>query len=185
MIVISRIIVLAVLLSVGVPAPAQKSAVVRKSIPDSLDYMWKQIEMDFTSLAEAMPDAKWNFKPSQGEFTDVRTFAEQVKHVACSNEGWAKQINGDESIPRHCETGGPNPAKTKAEIVDYLKRSFQLLEAEITATNADNLLQPAVGPYAGSNRLEAVSAALWHTTDHYGQLVLYLRMNGIIPPASR
>jgi uncharacterized damage-inducible protein DinB len=182
---ISRLIILAVLLWVGMPAPVQKSAMVRKSIPDSLSYMWKQIEMDFTSLAEAMPEAKWTFKPSQGEFKDVRTFAEQVKHVACSNEGWAKQINGHESIPLHCDTGGPNAAKTKAEILDYLKRSFQLLEAEIAATNADNLLQPAAGPYAGSNRLEAVNAALWHTTDHYGQLVLYLRMNGIVPPASR
>ncbi len=182
---ISRVIILAALLSVGVPAFAQKSAGVRKSIPDSLDYMWKQIEMDFTSLAEAMPEAKWTFKPSQGAFKDVRTFAEQVKHVACSNEGWAKQINGNGPIPLHCDTGGANPAKTKAEIVDYLTRSFQMLEAEIVATNADNLLQRAAGPYAGSNRLEAVNAAVWHTMDHYGQLVLYLRMNGIIPPTSR
>ena len=64
-------------------------------------------------------------------------------------------------------------------------RSFAMLEAEIVATNADNLLQRAAGPYAGSNRLEAVNAAVWHTMDHYGQLVLYLRMNGIIPPTSR
>ena len=181
---ISPVIILAVLV-VGVPVPAQRPAVVRKTIPESLDYMWKQIAVDFTSLAEAMPEAKWTFKPSEGEFKGVRTFAEQVKHVACSNEGWAKQMSGHESIPLHCDTGGPNAAKTKAEIVDYLKRSFQLIETEIAATNADNLLQPAAGPYAGSNRLEAASAALWHTTDHYGQLVLYVRMNGIVPPASR
>jgi hypothetical protein len=66
-------------------AGAQESAADRKSIPDSLNYMWKKIEMDFTSLAEAMPEAKWTFKPTQGAFQGVRTFAEQVKHVACSN----------------------------------------------------------------------------------------------------
>jgi hypothetical protein len=60
-----------------------------------------------------------------------------------------------------------------------------MLEAEIAATNGSNLLQPAAGPYAGSNRLEAVNTAVWHSTDHDGQLVLYLRMNGIVPPASR
>jgi uncharacterized damage-inducible protein DinB len=126
-----------------------------------------------------------DFKPTQGAFQSVRTFAEQVKHVACSNEGWAKQINGHEPVPLHCDTGGAKPASTKAEIVDYLKRSFRMLEAEIAATNGSNLLQPAAGPYAGSNRLEAVNTAVWHSTDHDGQLVLYLRMNGIVPPASR
>jgi hypothetical protein len=93
-----------------------------------------------------------------------------VKHVACSNEGWAKQINGHEPVPLHCDTGGAKSASTKAEIVDYLKRSFRMLEAEIAATNGSNL-QPAAGAYAGSDRLEAVNAAMRHTTDHYGQLV--------------
>jgi uncharacterized damage-inducible protein DinB len=179
-----RGVVLGMLL-VAVSVDAQENAAERKSIPDSLNYMWKRVEQDFTSMAEAMPESNWTFKPTRGQFKDVRTFAEQVKHVACSNEAWAKKISGHEPIPEHCETGGANPAKTKAEILDYLKRSFGMLDAEVAATNRDNLLQPAAGPYAGTNRLEVLNAALWHTTDHYGQLVLYLRMNGTVPPASR
>jgi hypothetical protein len=67
----------------------------------------------------------------------------------------------------------------------YLKQSFAMLDDGIAATNADNLLQPVSGPYAGDNRLEVINSALWHTTDHFGQLVVYLRMNGIVPPPSR
>ena len=102
---ISRVIILAALLSVGVPAFAQKSAGVPQSIPDSLDYMWKQIEMDFTSLAEAMPEAKWTFKPSQGAFKDVRTFAEQVKHALVPDAGGGDR--GDERRQPAAACSGP------------------------------------------------------------------------------
>ena len=78
--------------------------------------MWKMVESDFTSLAEAMQEEKWNFKPTQGAVTDVRTFAEQVKHVACANEAWAKKLRG-ETPPDHCDTGGQSPARTKGEIL--------------------------------------------------------------------
>src|SRR5690348_11471012 len=129
-----RGVVLGMLL-LAVSADAQENAADRKSIPDSLNYMWKRVEQDFTSMAEAMPESNWTFKLARGQFQDVR--------------------------------------------------SFGMLDAEVAATTRDNLLQPAAGPYAGTNRLEVLNAALWHTTDHYDQLVLYLRMNGIVPPASR
>jgi len=135
-------------------------------------------------LAEAMPEEKWSFKPTQGAFTDVRTFAEQVKHVACANEAWAKKLRG-ETPPDHCDTGGPNPAKTKTEILAYLHESFGMMDGEIAKSKLDNLMAPIKGPYAGDNRLEVLNSALWHISDHYGQLVEYLRMNGIVPPASR
>ena len=87
-----------------------------KSIADSVNFIWKDIERDFVALAEAMPEDKWAVKPTQGEFTNVRTFGEQVKHVACANEAWAKQMSG-EKPPARCDLGGPNPAKTKAEVL--------------------------------------------------------------------
>lgn len=155
-----------------------------KTVPDSINYIWKNIEQDFTTLAEAMPEEKWSFKPTQGEFTDVRTFGEQVKHVACANEAWAKQMNA-EKPPARCDLGGPNPAKSKAEIMAYLRDSFTLMDKAIATTSAENLMHANPGPYWGSNRLSALNAMLWHISDHYGQLVVYLRMNGIVPPASR
>lgn len=165
--------------AVGQQLPAQP-----KTIPDSINSIWKSIEQDFISLAEAMPEDKWSFKPTQGEFKDVRTFGEQVKHVACANEAWAKQIAG-ERPPARCDVGGPNPAKSKAEILAYLHNSFAMVDKVIAATGAENLLHANPGPYWGPNRLSALTATVWHISDHYGQLVEYLRMNSIVPPASR
>lgn len=155
-----------------------------KTISESVNFIWKDVQKDFIALAEAMPEDKWNYKPTQGDFKGVRTFGEQIKHVACGNEAWAKQMTG-EKTPERCDLGGPNPAKTKPEILAYLRDSFAQMDKAITDTNADNLLQPNKGRYWGPNRLSALTAALWHVSDHYGQLVEYLRMNGIVPPASR
>ncbi|MFL6310568.1 MAG: DinB family protein [Terriglobales bacterium] len=88
-----------ILLASSVPAAAQKAPPDPKTIPDSITYIWNDVEHDFTAVAEAMPEDKWSFKPTQGEFKKVRTFAEQVKHVACSNEAWAKQISGEKPPP--------------------------------------------------------------------------------------
>lgn len=163
-------------------ASAQQSSA--KTVSESMNYMWKMVEKEFTSLADAMPDDKWSFKPTQGAFTEARTFAEQVKHVACGNEAWAKKLRG-EKPPERCDLGGPNPAKSKAEIMSYLRDSFAMIDGEIEKTSAENLLSAVKGPYAGDNRFEVLTSALWHASDHYGQLVEYARMNGVVPPASR
>ena len=118
------------LLTSSVGAVAQKAPPEPKTISDSINYIWKDVEHDFTALAEAMPEDKWSFKPTQGEFKNVRTFAEQVKHVACGNEAWAKQMSG-EKPPARCDLGGPNPAKSKAEILAYLKESFKAIDKVI------------------------------------------------------
>jgi hypothetical protein len=81
--------------------------------------------------------------------------------------------------------GGPNPAKKRAEILAYLRDSFTMIDKAIAVTSAENQLQPNKGRYRGPNRLSALTAAVWHISDHYGQLVEYVRMNGIVPPASR
>jgi uncharacterized damage-inducible protein DinB len=159
------------------PAPA-------KSVADSMNEIWTDMEQSFIALADAMPPDKWDFKPSQGEFKGARTFAEQVKHVACANEAWADKLRG-EKPPARCDLGGPNPAKNKTELMVYLRDSFRAMDEGIAQTNADNMFQPLKGPYGGDNRLAVLEYALWHATDHYGQLVEYLRMNGIVPPASR
>ncbi|ABF41672.1 hypothetical protein Acid345_2671 [Candidatus Koribacter versatilis Ellin345] len=155
------------------------------TVAESINSMWADEERDFVSLADAMPEAKWNFKPTGAGFKDVRTFAEQVKHVACANVAFAKEMRGA-TPPEGCEKGGPNPAKSKAEIMKYLRDSFAMLNDEINATTEKNMMEPIDGPYGGPNsRLGMTYLAVWHLADHYGQLVEYLRMNGIVPPASR
>ena len=159
------------------PAPA-------KSPGEALNQSLGIVEHDFVSAADAMPEDKYSYAPTSGEFKGVRTFAEQVKHVACANEAWAKQMSS-EKPPERCALGGPNPAKTKAEILKYLQDSFAMVDKAIAETTAENLLHSNPGPYWGPNRLSALTATVWHISDHYGQLVEYLRMNGIVPPASR
>ena len=157
-----------------------------KTVGDSMNFMFGILTDEFVSAADAMPESKWSFAPTSGEFKGVRTFADEVKHTACANEGFAAEIEG-KTPPEHCEVGGgPSPAKTKAEIMQYLRDSFAHMQRLIAITTPENILQPAHGPYGGPNtRIGLIGVALWHGGDHYGQIVEYLRMNGIVPPGSR
>jgi hypothetical protein len=156
-----------------------------KTLVDAINITWVDEERDFAALADEMPAEKWNFKPIHGAFKNVRTFGEMVKHVACANEGFAKEMRGA-APPEGCEKGGPNPAKTKAEVMKYLHDSFAMLDEEINVTSDKNEMQPVDGPYGGPNtRIGIEVLAVWHVADHYGQLVEYARMNRIVPPASR
>jgi DinB superfamily len=151
-------------------------------------------EYEFRSAAEAMPEEKYGFRPTvQGKFTEpapfgpteLRTFAEQVKHVACSNFAFAAELDGKKP-PADCDKGGRSPAKTRAELLTYLRDSFAALNKSINAISSKNMYEPIEGPYAGPNtRLGLAGVAIWHVADHYGQIILYMRLNGIVPPASR
>src|SRR5215210_2908860 len=146
---------------------------------------WEMISGSFVSLAEAMPEDRWSFAPKDGAFKDARTFAEQVKHVACANFAFFREIE-KQTPPEKCETGGPHPATTRTELIAYLRESFAYASDVLKKMTPENALDPAGGPYGGdSTRLGLTTLAVWHASDHYGQLVIYLRMNGIVPPASR
>ena len=143
------------------------------------------IERSFVGLAEAMPEEKYGFKPTGGAFEDARSFGEQVKHVACGNVAFFNEIE-KKTPPERCDTGGPSAARTKAELLAYLRESFAYAGGVLNAMTPANALEPAGGPYGGqSTRLGLATLAVWHASDHYGQLAMYLRMNGIVPPASR
>jgi hypothetical protein len=151
-------------------------------------------EYEVRSAAEAMPEEKYGYRPAEGRFknakpefgpSEVRTFAEQVKHVACSNFGFAAELDGQKP-PDACDKGGPSPAKTKKELLIYLRDSFAAARKSLAAIDAKNMFDPIEGPYAGPNtRLGIATVIVWHNADHYGQMVLYMRENGIVPPASR
>jgi uncharacterized damage-inducible protein DinB len=164
------------------PAPAP-------TIPIILNRNFSNVEAQFVPLAEAMPEDKYDFAPTNGEFKGVRTFGQMVKHVAVTNDliaaamlGEKPPVTGDEA------ENGPAAIKTKAEIVKYLKDSFANLHKAAAATNEANLIAPIDNAFGGTNKMNRLGAsilAFGHSFDHYGQLVEYLRMNGIIPPASR
>ena len=147
--------------------------------------LFTMIERDFVRLADAMPADNYAFKPTSGEFKGVRTFGQQVKHVACANFAFYNEIE-KKTPPDHCEEGGPSPAKTKAELMQYLRESFTYAGRVLGTITPANALDKVDGPYGGpSTRLGIATLSIWHASDHYGQLVVYLRMNGIVPPASQ
>ena len=157
---------------------------IPKTLADSVAGPLKTAEGQLLSLAEAMPEAKYSFIPAAGKFDDARSFGEQIKHVACSQFAFLNEIEG-KAPPVGCEKGGPSKAATKAELIQYLRDSFDYGDRVIGMVN-QNPLARVEGPYAGPNtRLGMAVTAVWHITDHYGQLVEYLRMNGIVPPPTQ
>jgi len=139
--------------------------------------MLSGVEGEFVSAAEAMPDDKYDFAPTQGEFKGVRSFGEQVKHVAEANY----HIFHDASKPMADHSAEFAKLKTKAEIVKALKESFAVAHAYVDGITAEN----AFVMTGNGTRAGMAAMGIEHCMDHYGQMVEYLRMNGIVPPASR
>jgi hypothetical protein len=171
------------------PAPAPEPP-PRLTIAQIMDRQLTGLEKELVPAAEAMPDDKFNFAPTQGEFKGVRTFALQIKHVAHTNFVEFVGLLG-EKLPANVdpkEDNGPDKMTSKADILKYLKDSFAIghrAMATLTEANLTERLPNLYGSGPGPSRLGAASLTLWHSFDHYGQMVEYLRMNGIVPPASR
>ena len=107
-----------------------------------------------------------------------------MKHVACANLAFAAELDGQKP-PGACDKGGPSPAKTKKELLIYLRDSFAAIRKSLGVIDSQNMFDPIEGPYAGPNtRLGLATVVIWHNADHYGQMTLHLRLNGIVPPAS-
>src|SRR2546427_13073629 len=169
-------------LLIPISVAAQQDDVPR-NIADSVGGALHWTEGQFLGVAEAMPESKYDFVPAAGEFKGVRSFAEQVKHVACSNFAFFNEIEG-KAPPEHCEKGGPAAAKSKAELVKYLRDSFDYGDRVLATINAQNALARVDGPYAGPNtRLGIAVAAVGPQADPYGQIVEEFGVNGIVFPS--
>src|SRR5882724_9425940 len=107
-------------------------------------------EGDLVGAAEAMPESKYAYVPKDGNFKEARSFGEQIKHVACAHFAFFNEIEG-KTPPEHCEKGGPAAAKSKAELVKYLRDSFDYGDRVLATINAQNALVRVEGPYAGPN----------------------------------
>jgi hypothetical protein len=145
------------------------------------------VESEFVPAAEAMPEDKYAFAPSNGDFKGVRSFAQQVKHVAAVNYLVGAAILEEKPPLELGGENGPDSIKTKAEIVKFLKDSFTYVNKAVGTINEGNLLKPVKSPFGEGKvtRLGMATLIVGHCFDHYGQMVEYLRMNSIVPPASR
>ena len=144
-------------------------------------------EKEFVPAAEALPEDKYSFAPTNGEFKGVRTFAQQVKHVAAVNYILGASILAEKPPVELGGENGPDSIKTKAEILKFLNESFAYFHKAVASITEANLLNPVKNPFGDGmvTRLWLSTLNVGHCFDHYGQMVEYLRMNGIVPPASR
>ena len=167
------------------PSPSSQPPLTVASL---IDREISAIEKQIVDAAEAMPEDKFNFSPGSlnlpgADYKGVRTFALQVRHIAASNYALWSPLTGDKFPQDFMGGNGPENLKTKAEIMKFLKDSFALGHKAAATLTAENMLQPAPG--GNSPRLHRANFGVAHAYDHYGQMVEYLRMNGIVPPASR
>ncbi|HXY07463.1 MAG TPA: DinB family protein [Terriglobales bacterium] len=168
-------------------ALSQTKAGAHPTLSEIMDHAVGQVEGEFVPAAEAMPEEKYSFAPTNGEFKGVRTFAEQVKHVAAVNYMVAAAVLQEKPPVELGGENGPTSITTKADIVKFLKDSFAYSHKAMSSINEKNQTDQIKSPFGDGtvSRIGIATAVLWHPFDHYGQMVVYLRMNGIIPPASR
>jgi uncharacterized damage-inducible protein DinB len=169
-----------VLALLSVPAMAQNSATKPALSPfQAVLAAWNDVGRKLIAMAEDFPEDKYDFKPVPAQ----RSFAEQLLHVAGSNELFTQVAKGQKPMDDESRAHYP----TKAAVVAYLKKSFGEGAALIQAKGDRGMTQIAVDAESGQ-RLQLTDLAydmIEHSGEHYGQLVVYYRIAGLVPPESR
>ncbi len=182
-------LIMALLLSLAswAQGEAQSKPQPPPTVSTVLDRQLTNVERELVPLVEAMPADKFNFAPTQGEFKGVRNFSEQAKHVAAANYLIFAAVLGEKPPVDTGGENGPASITSKEDIVKFLKDSFAYAHKAVATVNEKNLVEQVKSPFGSgmATRLGLTTLTLGHCFDHYGQLVEYARMNGIIPPASR
>jgi len=149
------------------------------------------IEKSMMGAVKAMPADKFSFVPSQAifaagqktEFDKVRTFAQQATHVAEANYFFYNIVSG---IKPDVDTKSIEKLTNKDDVVAALQGSFTYAHKALAALTTANAFEVIKSPEPGfQTRGTLASFGISHCWDHYGQMVVYLRMNGIVPPASQ
>ena len=172
-------------------AGASASPSTPATIASAIDREISIVEKEVVEAAEAMPEDKFDFSPEKlnlagSDYKGVRTFGEQLKHIAAANYLIWSPITGEKPPDTVNDGKGPDNMKAKADIIKYLKDSFAFGHKAVATLNSSNLVQPiTTSSGRQTTRLFQATFAAAHCFDHYGQMVEYLRMNGIVPPASR
>ncbi|MEO8257529.1 MAG: DinB family protein [Acidobacteriota bacterium] len=145
-----------------------------------------RVEHDLVSLARAMPAESYDFRPADGVFASARTFGDQVKHAATLIFMTAAIVL-EEKSPYGPGPGdnGPDTIQGKEQIVDYLERSIAYARHAMASLTEANQLDPLTTYFGSQPRVEVAAGVAYHSYNHYGQMVVYARMNGIVPPSSQ
>jgi uncharacterized damage-inducible protein DinB len=159
--------------------PSQASAALQTLVSNA--------ETQLMGVANEMPADKYDFVPSGGEFRGVRSFARQIKHAAAVQYLVANSLLGEPTTADMADERGPDAVRSKADVIAYLQDSFAALHRAAALVDDRNAFAPVKGVFgtAPATRAGLIAGVVAHSADHYGQVVEYLRMNGLIPPASR
>jgi uncharacterized damage-inducible protein DinB len=138
---------------------------------------WERAAGDMIDVAEAMPEERYDFKPTP----EMRTFSDQLVHVAGVVQRFIDTAKGAKGESDH-----PHQTMTKAEVVGLLKQTFQAGQGMIASLTDAQLVEQVKFPFGDRmvTRYGFWMGPLYPVADHYGQLVVYLRLNGIVPPAT-
>jgi uncharacterized damage-inducible protein DinB len=159
----------------------KKDAAVKPADPEVKVVLdsWNEIGRKLIAMAEDFPEDKYDFKPTPAE----RSFAEQLLHAAGSNYYFTNTVLGLKT-----PAGDPkrDQYKTKADIVAFVKKSFADGAAAIQSEGEKGMTREVVYlPQQKARVLDIAYGIIEHSGEHYGQLVVYYRLAGLVPPESR
>jgi uncharacterized damage-inducible protein DinB len=184
----ARVLACAVIIgSIAASVNAQEQAPAAPTAAQAIQDMIRGIERSLTGVAKEMPEDKYQFAPTEGAFRGVRNFEKQIKHAAAVQNLVAATILGEAITADVSEERGPDSVKTKAEVLKYLEDSFTYLKKAAATVDEKNAFAAVKNPFGSrpETRIGLITLAVSHSNNHYGQVVEYLRMNGLIPPGSQ
>ena len=157
------------------PGPDAAQAADLTNLAGGMKSLYRSIRQNILEAAELMPEDKYAFKPS----ADVRTFGQLVGHVTNTHYNFCSAAR---------EVPSPNKRNnetltTKAELVAALKESLAFCDAAYELSDTD-LIKPAKFGTAAITRGYALTYNIAHDNEHYGNIVTYLRLNGLVPPST-
>ena len=157
----------------------------QKPVAKMYDDQVTLVEDAVVSLAEAMPSDRYDFVPADGDFAGVRTFGEQVRHVATMIYMTSALVLEEQSpYGPGTQNNGPDELRSKEEILEFLRESLTYARRAMASLTEDNHMDPVPSAFGKMPRSAVAAGVAYHSFNHCGQLVVYARMNGVVPPAS-
>jgi uncharacterized damage-inducible protein DinB len=166
-----------VMATVAAAAPSAFAQGTSPSVVKELVATWQRAATDIIDVAEAMPEEKYAYKPT----AEISTFRDQLVHVTGITQRFIDSAKGTKS-----ESGHANPAMKKAEVIALLKQTLQTGQEMLGSLTDAQLLEQVKFPFGDRmvTRFTFWLGPLYQFRNHHGQLVVYLRLNGIVPPTT-
>jgi uncharacterized damage-inducible protein DinB len=167
----------------GQARPATTPTQAQTGIAADVLAQWNMAGKRLLEMAQDFPEAKLDYRPTP----EVRTFAEQILHATAASALFTGLAQGIKPASfEEVEKPSREKYKTRAQIVDYIQKTFADGAAAIQKYGDKGLLELVDSPFGGKvTRASMFTFAAGHVYDHYGQCVIYYRLNGLVPPASR